>query len=238
MAHSCAPWIIRVRHGLFVCAMAHSCAPWIIRVTKCHDLLMRAMTHPCVRHDSLKCETTMSHRMSCVTCDANLREIGEGARRGVSSPIMTAASVASWPCLYFVRCQTRCGVHVGVCVMMMMIAFMGWGAIACHHHHGLFRICLSISAFCLNEKGWWRTSVLCTHIHEFLYISHLFHFIYFFVISNIWFCMLDVIIGRHTWNGIAKYARTYIRDTHTQAHTQKKKKETVERLERLGKKKN
>ena len=32
---------------------------------------------------------------------------------------------------------------------------------------------------------------------------------------------------------IAKYARTYIRDTHTQAHTQKKKKEKVERLERL-----
>ena len=43
----------------------------------------------------------------------------------------------------------------------------------------------SISAFCLNEKGWWRTSVLCTHIHEFLYISHLFHFIYFIVKSNI-----------------------------------------------------
>jgi len=38
-------------------------------------------------------------------------------------------------------------------------------------------------------------------------------------------------------HGIAKYARTYIRDTHTQAHTQKKKKEKVERLERLGGKK-
>ena len=40
-------------------------------------------------------------------------------------------------------------------------------------------------AFCLNEKGRWRTSVLCTHIHEFLYVSHLLHFIYFIVISNI-----------------------------------------------------
>ena len=44
---------------------------------------------------------------------------------------------------------------------------------------------LSISAFCLDEKGCWRIFVLCTHIHEFLYISHLFHFIYFIVISNI-----------------------------------------------------
>ena len=35
-------------------------------------------------------------------------------------------------------------------------------------------------------------------------------------------------------HGIAKYARTYIWDTHTQAHTQKKQKE---KLERLGKKK-
>ena len=47
------------------------------------------------------------------------------------------------------------------------------------------RICLSVSAFCLDEKGCWRISVLCTHIHEFLYISHLFHFIYLIVISNI-----------------------------------------------------
>ena len=56
---------------------------------------------------------------------------------------------------------------------------MGWGAIACHHHYALFRICLSIWAFCLNEKGCWRTSVLCTQIHEFLYSSQLFDLIYF-----------------------------------------------------------
>jgi len=38
-------------------------------------------------------------------------------------------------------------------------------------------------------------------------------FIYFIVISNIWFCMLDVIIGRHTWNC---QIRTHI---HTKIHT-------------------
>ena len=76
------------------------------------------------------------------------------------------------------------------------------------------RNCSSISAFCLNEKGWWRTSVLCTHIHEFLYISHLFHFIYLIVISNIWFCMLDVIIGRHTWNCQNTHAHTHGIHTH------------------------
>ena len=76
----------------------------------------------------------------------------------------------------------------------------GEGAIACHHHHVWFRICWCISAFCLLEKGCWRTSALCTHLHEFLYISNLFLFIDFIVISNIWFCINDVIIGRHTWN--------------------------------------
>jgi len=83
----------------------------------------------------------------------------------------------------------------------------------------LFRICSSISAFCLDEKGCWRTSVLCAHIHEFLYISNLFHFIYFIVISNIWFCMLDVIIGRHTWNC---QICTHIHTGYTHTCTQKK----------------
>jgi len=103
---------------------------------------------------------------------------------------------------------------------------MGSGIITSHHHHVFFRICLSILAFCLDEKGCWRTSVLCTHMHEFLYISHLFHFIYFIVISNIWFCMLDVIISWHTWNcQIRKHIHTGY--THTRTHTKKK----VERLE-------
>ena len=99
---------------------------------------------------------------------------------------------------------------------------IGWGAIACHHHHVLFRNCSSISAFCLNEKGYRRTCVLCTHIHEFLYISHLFHVI---VISNIGFCVLDVIIGRHTWNcQIRTHIHTEI-NTHT--HTQKQRTKKI-----------
>ena len=36
----------------------------------------------------------------------------------------------------------------------------------------LVRICLCILAFHLDEKGCWRTSILCTHIHKFLCISH------------------------------------------------------------------
>jgi len=48
----------------------------------------------------------------------------------------------------------------------------------------LFMYFLCILAFCLNGKGCWRTSILCTHIHEFLYIPHLFHFVCFIVISN------------------------------------------------------
>jgi len=48
-------------------------------------------------------------------------------------------------------------------------------------------------------------------------------FIYFIVISNIWFCMLDVIIGRHTWNC---QIRTHIRtEIHTHAHTKTQKKQ-------------
>jgi len=51
--------------------------------------------------------------------------------------------------------------------------------------HVLFRICLCISASRLNEKGCWRTSILCTHIREVLDTLHLFHFIYSIVISDI-----------------------------------------------------
>ena len=93
-------------------------------------------------------------------------------------------------------------------------------AIACHHYHVLFRICLRTSAFCLDAKGCWRTSVLCSNIHEFLYISHLFHFIYFIVISN--FDLVCLTLSSADTQGIAKYARTYIRDTHTHEHTHKK----------------
>ena len=99
---------------------------------------------------------------------------------------------------------------------------LGWGAIACHLRHVLFRICLCILAFRLNEKGCWRTSILCTHVHEFLYIY--IYFIYlFYCISNIWFCMLDVIIGRYTLNC---QIRTHIHsEIHTHTHAQKQKNE-------------
>jgi len=48
-------------------------------------------------------------------------------------------------------------------------------AIACHLHHVLFRIRSCISAFCLDKESCWRTFILCTHIHEFLCISYVFH---------------------------------------------------------------
>ena len=44
-----------------------------------------------------------------------------------------------------------------------------------------FRLYLCISAFCLDNGGCYKTSVLCTHIHEFSHISHSFHSIYFLV---------------------------------------------------------
>ena len=85
-----------------------------------------------------------------------------------------------------------------------------------------FRICSSISAFCLDEKGCWRTSVLCTHTQEFLYISHLFHL--FILLSYLIFDFVCLTLLSADTHGIAKYARTYIRDTHTHAHTHNKMK--------------
>ena len=57
-----------------------------------------------------------------------------------------------------------------------------------------------------------------------VYFTLLSYYLNFLVkhISNIWFYMLDVIIGWHTWN--CHYARTYIRrytHTHTRTHTQR-----------------
>jgi len=37
--------------------------------------------------------------------------------------------------------------------------------------------------FCFDEEGCWRTCVLCTHIREFSYFSHLFHSISFCLFS-------------------------------------------------------
>jgi len=62
--------------------------------------------------------------------------------------------------------------------------------------------------------------------------SHVFHicFILFILLSYLIFDFLCLTLSSADTHGIAKYARTYIRDTHTHAHTQKK-------VERSGKKK-
>jgi len=97
---------------------------------------------------------------------------------------------------------------------------MGWGAIAFHLHHVLFRICLCISAFCLDEKGCWRTSFLCTHVHEFLYILHLLHL--FILLSYLIFDFVGLTLSLPTHIELPNtHAHTY-RDTHTHAHTKTK----------------
>jgi len=84
-----------------------------------------------------------------------------------------------------------------------------------------FRICLCISAFCLDEKGCWQTSILCTLIHEFSYISHLCYLS--ILLSYLIFDFVCLTLSLADTRGIAKYARTYVqRYTHT--HTQKPKK--------------
>ena len=94
---------------------------------------------------------------------------------------------------------------------------------ACHLRHVLFRICLCISAFRLDEKGCWRTSILCIHIHDFLYISHLFHL--FILLSYLKFDFVCLTLSLADTHGIAKYTRTYIqRCTHTRTHKNKKHK--------------
>ena len=106
---------------------------------------------------------------------------------------------------------------------------MGWGAIACYLRHVLFRICLCISAFRLDEKGCWRTSILCTHIHEFLYISHLFHF--FILLSYLISDFVCLTLSLAVTHRIAKYARTYIR-RYTRTRTRKNKKHRKKRKQK------
>ena len=63
----------------------------------------------------------------------------------------------------------------------------------------------------------------CVLIYMNSYIFHIyFSCINFIVISNIRFCMLDVIIGRHKWNC---QIRTHIHTgyTHTRTHSKKNK---------------
>ena len=69
--------------------------------------------------------------------------------------------------------------------------------------------------------------------------SDIFHicFILCISLSYLIFDFVCLTLSSAGTQGIAKYARKYIRDTHTHVHTQKKKKDKVERLEKkLGKK--
>jgi len=72
----------------------------------------------------------------------------------------------------------------------------------------------------------------CVLIYMNSYIVHI-CFILFILVSYLIFDFVCLTLSLANTHGIAKYARTYIRDKHTQAHAQKKKKEKVERLERL-----
>jgi len=62
----------------------------------------------------------------------------------------------------------------------------------------------------------------CVLIYMNSYIFHI-CFILFILLSYLIFDFLCLTLSSADTHGIAKFARTYIRDTHTQAHTQKKK---------------
>jgi len=66
--------------------------------------------------------------------------------------------------------------------------------------------------------------------------SYIFHicFILFISLSYVIFDFVCLTLSSVDTHGIAKHARTYIRDTHTQAHTQKKKKGKETKKKREG----
>ena len=66
--------------------------------------------------------------------------------------------------------------------------------------------------------------------------SYRFHicFILFILMSYLIFDFVCLTLLSAETHGIAKYARTYIRDTHTQAHTHKKKTGKGEKKEKEG----
>ena len=72
----------------------------------------------------------------------------------------------------------------------------------------------------------------CVLIYMNSYIFHI-CIILFILLSYLMFDLVCLMLSLANTHGTAKYARTYIRDTHTQAHTRKKKKEKVERIEKL-----
>ena len=86
---------------------------------------------------------------------------------------------------------------------------IGWGAISCHLRHVLFRICL-------DEKGCWRTSILFTHIHEFLYTSHFFNL--FILLS---YLIFDLYAWRYHWPTHMELPNMHV---HTYTHTKKNQK--------------
>jgi len=69
----------------------------------------------------------------------------------------------------------------------------------------------------------------CVLIYMNPYIFCIF-FILFILLSYLMFDFVCLTLSSADTHGIAKYARTYIRDTNTQAHTQKNNKEKVERV--------
>ena len=62
--------------------------------------------------------------------------------------------------------------------------------------------------------------LFCVLIYMNSYIFHI-CFISFILLSYLIFDFVCLTLSSADTHGIAKYARTYIRDTHTQAHTQK-----------------
>jgi len=79
-------------------------------------------------------------------------------------------------------------------------------------------------------------NLFCVLIFKNSYIFHI-CFILFILLSYLIFYFVCLTLSSADTHGIAKYARTYIRDTHTHANTQKKKKDKVERLEKEKKRK-
>ena len=71
----------------------------------------------------------------------------------------------------------------------------------------------------------------CALIYMNSYIFHI-CFILFILLSYLIFDFVCLTLSLADTHGIAKYARTYMRDTHTQTHTQKKEKRKGEKTKK------
>ena len=77
----------------------------------------------------------------------------------------------------------------------------------------------------------------CVLIYMNSYIFHI-GFILFILLSFLIFDFVCLTLSSADTHGIAKYARTYARDTHTQAHTQKIEKRKSRKIRKIrGRKK-